>query len=125
MGILLKQLGGWDLPSLHTFSLQNGSSIHDSPDVENFVKHHRLNLVLLDLDLKTDVNIPFILDLCPNLQNFIFNADWHIEPIVNQPHQLTTIGLHGLCYSFGVGTRYSLATTHTNLALSLVGTILI
>lgn len=114
---LLKQLGRWDLPLLCSLSLESCTSIHNPPDVEGFLRRHGTNLVLLDL--KTYVNVPLILDLCPNLHTFIFNADWRIEPhngvastIVNQPHQqLITVGLHGLWYSFGVGTRYLQATT--------------
>jgi hypothetical protein len=119
VGTLLEQLGGWDLPSLRSFSLNNSITIQDPQDVVEFLKHHGSNLVLLDLNLKYIVDVPLILELCPNLHTFAFNADWRITPhnevstyIVKRPHQhITTIGLHGLCYAFGVGTQYSRATT--------------
>ena len=109
---LLGRLAGCDLPSLRSFSLGNGTSIRALPTVEEFLKHHRSKLVLLDL--KIEVNVPLVLDLCPNVDTLAFNADLRIEPhddaasnVVNRPHQLSTIGLHGLRYAFGVGTLYS------------------
>jgi hypothetical protein len=113
VGSLLKQLGGCDLPSLRIFTLEDGINSHDSPNIEEFLRHHGSNLVLLDLKTRANTKIPLVLDLCPNVESFVFNADTCIEPhddvtstIVNRPHQLTTIGLHGLCHSFGVGTHY-------------------
>jgi len=118
VGTLLEQLGGWDLPSLRSFSIDSFATIQDPEDVIEFLRHHGINLVLLDLNLKTFMDVPLILELCPNLHTFTFNADWRIMPhndvassIVRLPHQhITTIGLHGLCYAFGVGGRYDQAT---------------
>lgn len=118
VGTLLEQLVGWDLPSLRSFSIDNIGA-QDSDDVVEFLKHHGPNLVFLDLNLRSFVNVSLVLELCPNLQTFAFNPDWRITPhddvasaIVNRPHQqITTVGVHGLCYAFGVGGRYWQATT--------------
>jgi hypothetical protein len=126
VGAFLEQLGGWDLPMLRTFGIDDGTSLQDHQDVTEFLKNHGANLVLLDLNLKNFVNIPLVLDLCPNLQTFAFNADWRItqhdnvaSSIVNRPHpQITTIGLHGLTYAFGVGTRYLMATESNSFEAS-------
>lgn len=118
VGTLLEQLGGWDLPSLRSFSIDDSTSSQDPQDVIEFLKYHGFSLLLLDLNLKNFIDVPLVLDLCPNLQTFAFNADRRIAPhndvtskIVERPHQhITTIGLHGLYYAFGVGSRYVLAT---------------
>lgn len=122
VGALLEQLGGWDLPMLRTFGIDNGASMQDYQDIIEFLKHHGANLLLLDLNLKNFVHIPLVLGLCPNLRTFAFNADWRITPhdnvasnIVDRPHShITTIGLHGLAYAFGVGTRYLMATKNNS-----------
>jgi hypothetical protein len=118
VGTLLEQLRGWDLPSLHSFSLDNGISIQEPQNLVEFFKHHGSKLVLLDLNLKNSIDISLILDLCPSLHTFAFNADRRVTShtsqnnitIVNRPHQhISIIGLHGLSYAFGVGIRYSYA----------------
>lgn len=126
VGAFLEQLGGWDLPMLRTFGIDDGTSLQDHQDVTEFLKNHGANLLLLDVNLKNFVNVPLVLDLCPNLQTFAFNADWRITPhgnvassIVNRPHpHITTIGLHGLTYAFGVGSRYLMATENNSFEAS-------
>ncbi|KAH9478036.1 hypothetical protein JR316_0010272 [Psilocybe cubensis] len=107
---LIEHAAGWELPSLRVFSVDSGKSVHDVPDVLEFVKAHGLSLALLDLNC-SPVDVPAVLDLCPNLTTFTFNADWPAPPhtntatdLVKHPHSnITTIGLHGLCSAFGVG----------------------
>ena len=107
----LEQSVGWDMPSLRIFSIDSGISQYDTPDVVTFLTAHGLNLVVLDLNLNVDppVDVPTILDICPSLTTFTFNADWRINPtgannsITKRPHpHISTIGLHGLSYAFGI-----------------------
>ena len=106
----LEQSVGWDMPSLRSFAIDSGISQYETPDVEAFLKIHGLNLVLLDLNLNVDppVDVPTILDICPALTTFTFNADWRINPtgagnITKRPHpHISTVGLHGLSYAFGI-----------------------
>ncbi|KAF8960422.1 hypothetical protein BDZ97DRAFT_1665771 [Flammula alnicola] len=113
----VEQAAGWDLPSLRSFCIDSGTSVHDVPDVVEFLRNHGAELVLLDLNLNPLVDVSTVLDLCPNLSTFTFNADWRIMPnddvsseLTNRPHMhITTIGLHGLSYAFGVG--YAAART--------------
>ena len=106
----LEQSEGWDMPSLRIFSIDSGTSQFDTPDVVAFLTAHGLNLVVLDLNLSVDppLDVPTILDICPSLTTFIFNADWRINQtgayssITKRPHpHISTIGLHGLSYAFG------------------------
>ncbi|KAF9479495.1 hypothetical protein BDN70DRAFT_690771 [Pholiota conissans] len=108
---LVDQAAGWDLPSLLSFSVSSGTSINDVPDVVEFLRNHGAELVLLDLDLAPIVDVAAVLDLCPNLCTFTFNGDWRISPhddvaseLTRLPHNnITTVGVHGLSYAFGVG----------------------
>ncbi|KAF9524338.1 hypothetical protein CPB83DRAFT_820210 [Crepidotus variabilis] len=119
IGALLEQFVGWDLPSLRSFTIDSGTSSSDPEDITEFLKEHGLKLMLLDLNLKLFVDVTLVLELCPNLTTFAFNADWRITPhnehasdLVKRPHEhIATIGLHGLLYAFGVGTRYQMATS--------------
>lgn len=108
---IVEQAAGWDLPSLRGFSIDSGASALDVPDVVEFVRAHGLSLALLDLNCHPLLDVAAILDLCPNLSTFTFNADWDIpSELVHHPHpNLTAIGLHGLGAAFGVG--YSAATS--------------
>ena len=78
----LEQSVGWDMPSLRILSIDSGISQYDTPDVVAFLTAHGLNLVVLDLNLNVDppVDVPTILDICPALTTFMFNADWRINP---------------------------------------------
>ena len=107
----LEQSVGWDMPSLRSFAIDSGISQYDTPDVIAFLASHGLNLVILDMNMNVDtfVDVPAILDICPSLTTFTFNADWRINPtgtasnITKRPHpNISTIGLHGLAYAFGV-----------------------
>ncbi|KAF8811655.1 hypothetical protein BYT27DRAFT_7160670 [Phlegmacium glaucopus] len=110
----LEQATGWDLPSLQSFAIDSGISQYDTPDVVAFLTSHGLNLVMLDLNLNVDppVDVPTVLDICPALTTFTFNADWRINPldtvsnITKRPHpHISTIGLHGLSYAFDIPVR--------------------
>ena len=81
-------------------------SANDTSDVA-FLTAHGINLFVLDLNLNVDprapVDIPTILDICPALTPFTFNADLRINPTgavsntTKLPHpHISTIGLHGL-----------------------------
>jgi hypothetical protein len=108
---LVDHATGWDLPSLRSFSVDSGMSVHDVPDVVEFLRTHGAELVLLDLNLAALVDVAAVLELCPNLATFTFNADWRVSPhddvaseLAKRPHtRITTVGLHGLSYAFGVG----------------------
>lgn len=114
------------MPSLRSLSFDCGNHRTDQPDAVGFLAHHGSHLVLLDLNCIPALDVPTILDLCPMLTTFSFNADWRVQPpgeevqapgsttvamanqtmstLVNKPHpNITTIGLHGLMYAFGVG----------------------
>ncbi|KAJ3517702.1 hypothetical protein NLJ89_g332 [Agrocybe chaxingu] len=107
----LEQAVGWEIPALQSFSIDSGTSSHDNPDIIEFLKQHGANLTLLDLHLGPTIDLPVVLDLCPNLSTFTFNSDWPFpaqddgsSELVNHPHwNVTMIGLHGLSYAFGVG----------------------
>jgi hypothetical protein len=75
---LLDQSVGWDMPSLRIFSIYSGIIQYGAPDVVDFLTAHGLNLVVLDLNSNVDppVDVPMILDICPVLTIFMFNADW-------------------------------------------------
>lgn len=108
---LLEQAAGWDLPALRSVSIDSGTSVNDRPDVLEFLRVHGTELAMLDLNLALAVDIASALDLCPALETLAFNADWPISPaddgasnLTNTPHAgITTVGLHGLSYAFGVG----------------------
>jgi hypothetical protein len=72
--------------------------------------NHDLNLVILDLNLNVEqpLAVPTILDIC---QPLLFNADWRINPMSTvqvsniakrPPPHISTIGLLGLSYTFGI-----------------------
>ena len=112
----LEQATGWDMPSLRSFAIDSGINQYDTPDVVAFLTSHGLNLVFLDLNLIVDppVDVPTVLDICPSLTTFTFNADWRINPmdtvsnITKRPHpHVSTIGLHGLSYAFDIPVRPS------------------
>lgn len=108
---LTEQATNWELPDLQTFSLDSGASINDLPDVVEFLKNHGSSLALLDLNCNPLLDVATILELCPNISTFTFNCDWRIMPhddiasqITRRPHpNITSIGLHGLSFAFGVG----------------------
>jgi hypothetical protein len=130
----LEQATGWSIPGLRSFSFDYGNNRIDQPDVMAFLAHHGAKLIFLDLNCIPALDVPRILDLCPLLTTFSFNADWRIQQpgeevpvpttsntvtfanqimslLVHNPHQnITSIGLHGLMYAFGVGYAADYAT---------------
>ena len=69
---------GGTCPPCDFFSVDSDISQYDTPDVVAFLTAHGLNLVVLVLNLNVDspVDVPTILDICPALTTFAFNADW-------------------------------------------------
>jgi hypothetical protein len=130
----LEQATGWSIPCLRSFSFDYGNHRTDQPDAIAFLTRHGAKLIFLDLNCIPSLDVPHILQLCPLLTTFNFNADWRIQPpgeevpapptsntvsFVNQtmsllarkPHpNITSIGLHGLMYAFGVGFAAEYAT---------------
>ncbi|TFK31229.1 hypothetical protein BDQ12DRAFT_740130 [Crucibulum laeve] len=113
----LDQAMGWSIPALKSLTIDTGLTCNDLPDVVGFLHEHGLQLIYLDLNCAPAVPIMNVLGLCPMLNVFAFNADWRIMPhsdtaseLVNRPHtNITTIGLHGLRYAFGVGYKIGYA----------------
>jgi len=133
-GSFLEQATGWSLPSLKVLSFDCGNHRTDQPDAVGFLTAHGANLVFLDLNCIPPLDVPRILELCPALTTFCFNADWRVQPpgeevqapgsntsvmanqtmsiLVNHPHpNITAIGLHGLMYAFGVGYAAEYSST--------------
>ena len=124
---LLEEAVGWDMPALRNVMLDSINS-SDQPDAIAFLSKHGSKLVYLDLDCITALNVPIILDLCPELNTFAFNGDWLlsvpgedgnlpeqsikdldvpkatlVSRLVRRPHEkIMTIGLHGLMHAFGM-----------------------
>lgn len=110
----LEQATGWNLPSLRSLSFDFGNHRHDIPDLLEFLLRHGSELTFLDLNCIPTLDVAKILDICPALTTFTFNADWRLPVpdtgdgtaslIANCPHEnITHIGCHGLLYAFGVG----------------------
>ncbi|KAJ3555547.1 hypothetical protein NM688_g2514 [Phlebia brevispora] len=105
----------WSLPSLRTLTLDFTTHRDDLPDILEFLRSHGSQLTFLDVDCIPEQDVRPILDFCPALETFAFNGDWRlplddaqphpVSAVVHQPHPtITTIGLHGMHYAFGVGT---------------------
>lgn len=109
----LEQSTDWTLPALERVTLDYALNPHDLPPIDDFCLQHGTNLTYLDLNCLQTIDTATILDLCPNLNTFLFNGDWRLSPsdehptesrLTNSPHpNLTTIGVHQLLYAFGVG----------------------
>jgi hypothetical protein len=112
----VEQAVGWSIPALQSLSFNCGSNCADLPDAVAFLTAHGAGLLYLDLHCIPPLDVPKILDLCPNLTTFAFNLDWRLASgdgdgggtgpttLARVPHQnITRIGVHGLLYAFGVG----------------------
>lgn len=132
-GQFLEEATGWSIPALRCVSFDCRNHRTDQPDAIGFLTPHGSKLTFLDLNCIPPLDVPTILDLCPSLTTFSFNADWRLQPpgeeveaprsltiahatnvpmstLVVTPHQnIMTIGLHGLMYAFGVGYAASMA----------------
>ncbi|KIK63106.1 hypothetical protein GYMLUDRAFT_72342 [Collybiopsis luxurians FD-317 M1] len=75
----LEQAMGWNLPGLRNLSLDCGHLRTDTPDVIGFLEIFGKNLNVLDVNSITPLDVPEILDLCPALEVFSFNADWRLQ----------------------------------------------
>ncbi|KAG6860724.1 hypothetical protein C0995_008167 [Termitomyces sp. Mi166 len=132
-GQFVEEATGWAFPSLQCASFDSINHLHDQPDIVSFLAAHGAGLTFLDLNCIPTLDVPEILDLCPKLTSFSFNADWRLQPpeeampasgslttamatteamstLVYTAHpNIRVIGLHGLEYAFGVGyaARYA------------------
>ncbi|KAF6760232.1 hypothetical protein DFP72DRAFT_100243 [Ephemerocybe angulata] len=117
----LEQSAEWIMPSLKIFAYNQATYGGAVPEaILGFLKVHGDCLEFLDLDTNLPVDTRRILDLCPQVSTFAFNADNRIMPhndreseVVNRPRpNIHTIGLHGLSLAFGVGpANTAMATT--------------
>ncbi|KAJ6571288.1 hypothetical protein B0H19DRAFT_1129647 [Mycena capillaripes] len=106
----VEQATGWALPALRHLSLNCGMRRIDLPDTLAFLAVHGTPLLFLDLYSIPTMPLPRILAACPALTTLCFNADWALlranddddqPPLAHE--RLTSIGMHGLAYAFGVG----------------------
>jgi hypothetical protein len=103
----MKRACRWNMPSLKSVSLNCDCA---RPDIVQFLICHGSKLTFLDIysTPRAAYDVAKVLDLCPLLHTFAFNADWvlptsHGSPLIRQPHQhITHIGLHGLQSAFNV-----------------------
>ncbi|KAH0582119.1 hypothetical protein J132_08013 [Termitomyces sp. J132] len=126
-GQFIEEATGWTFPSLQCASFDSINHRHDQPDIVSFLTAHGAGLTYLDLNCIPTLDVPEVLDLCPKLISFSFNADWRLQPpeeampasgslttamattepmstLVHTAHpNIRVIGLHGLMYAFGVG----------------------
>jgi hypothetical protein len=108
----VEQAIGWSLPALQSFTLDFASHRNNLPDVEEFLKHHGMQLTFLDLNTITALDLPAILVACPMLTSFSFNPDWRLPfhadvtdgrpaTFLREPHpRITHLGLHQLLHAF-------------------------
>lgn len=99
------QVTTWELPELKELTLDFKACRHDFPDVIEVIEPHGIQLEVLDLNAIPTLDVPTILNMCPNLVTFCFNLDWQLEGNLTQrQHQkIRNIGLYGLRHAFGVG----------------------
>lgn len=109
----VEQASSWEFPELEMLTLDCLPYNEGMPDIEELLRNNGTQLTHLDINAisTSTVNVPSLVDLCPQLQMFSFNADWHFPDngrdtavLVRVPHpNITFIGLHGLRHAFGVG----------------------
>ncbi|KAJ7469697.1 hypothetical protein FB451DRAFT_1476591 [Mycena latifolia] len=126
----IEQATGWTLPSLRHLSIDCGPRRVDLPDTLGFLTAHGAHLVFLDLDSVLAMPLPRILAVCPSLTTLAFNADWRVTvPDADDAdaaaallahERLTSVGLHGLAYAFGVG--YAAVDAQTDPIHALLAT---
>ncbi|KAJ3776106.1 hypothetical protein FB446DRAFT_763079 [Lentinula raphanica] len=74
----LEQAVDWNLKGLRVLSLDYyGRS--DAPDIVGFLERHGERLKDLDINSTSSLDVPDILELCPRLEVFSFNADWRFK----------------------------------------------
>lgn len=137
----VEQAAGWTIPLLKNMTFDCGSLRTEMPDIVSFLKTHGAQLYFLDVNCIPPFDVRTILDLCPMLSAFCFNADWRVQQpgeevpapgsitmahatdslmmskLVNNPHpNISMIGLHGLMYAFGVGVAAEVATNEPLMA---------
>ncbi|KAF7343761.1 hypothetical protein MSAN_01956800 [Mycena sanguinolenta] len=112
----VEQAAGWSLPALRHVSINCGTGRSDLPDTLAFLSVHGADLTSLDLYAIPAMPLARILALCPVLTTLAFNGDWRVLPAPSSGDdadegdapplahdRITSVGLHGLAYAFGVG----------------------
>ncbi len=123
----IEQAVDWSLPCLRSLTLDFASHHDELADIPEFLQNHGAHLKYLDINCIPVVDVPAILDLCPSLTTFAFNADWRLaiddipyyeaSVLVRRPHpNITTLGLHELRHAFGVGYYATHDILTTNFA---------
>lgn len=99
------QVATWEMPKLKELTLDFKACRHDFPDVLEVIVPHAIQLEVLNLNSIPTLDVPAILNMCPNLVTFCFNLDWQLEGnLIQRAHsKITNIGLYGLRHAFGVG----------------------
>jgi hypothetical protein len=109
----MEQACGWNMPSLKSFSLDLPYNRIEQLDIIQFLTRHGSQLTFLDIYSIPAYDVASVLDHCPLLQTFAFNASWLLpishdddleddpddisSPLIRQTHQhITHIGLHDL-----------------------------
>ena len=97
---------------LHSFTLNFVAHQNILPDIAEFLKHHGLQLTLLDLNTIPALDLAGILAACPMLTSFSFNPDRRLPlhtdqndnvpaTLLHEPHsRMTHLGLHQLLHAF-------------------------
>ncbi|KAH7873794.1 hypothetical protein F5879DRAFT_944943 [Lentinula edodes] len=75
----LEQAVDWILPGLRNLSIDCGNSRSETPDIVGFLERHGDKLKVLDINSIPPLEVPDILELCPQLEVFSFNADWRFQ----------------------------------------------
>jgi hypothetical protein len=91
---LMERACRWKTPSLKSFSLDLDYNLIERPDIVQFLTHHGSKLIFLDIDSSHTYDVAKILDLCPLLQTFAFNADWGTAYISRQSSHPPTPPTH-------------------------------
>jgi hypothetical protein len=133
----VEQAIGWSFPMLQSFTLDFAANRNNLPDVEEFLKHHGMQLTFLDLNTILPLDLPGILTACPMLTSFSFNPDWRLPfhadatdggpaTFLREPHtRITHLGLHQLLHAFLSPSQSTTQSAHEGGALPQVATFLL
>ena len=133
----IEQTIGWSLPVLQSFTLDFAAHRNNLPDVEEFLKHHGMQLTYLDLNTIPAFDLAGILASCPMLTSFSFNPDWRLPfhadvnddrpaTLMREPHlRITHIGLHQLLHAFLPPSHNINNSTQGGASLPQVATMLL
>jgi hypothetical protein len=133
----VEQAIGWSFSMLQSFTLDFAAHRNNLPDVEEFLKHHGMQLTFLDLNTIPALDLPGILASCPMLTSFSFNPDWRLPfhadaadggaaTLLRVPHtRITHLGLHQLLHAFLPSPQSTNNNAHGGGALPQVATLLL